>query len=90
MEGGIREMKIITMGQKGVTILAIIGPRATKDKDRHEEDPKAQKTFYITIHKTNMTWDEIQKNNNKAQEDNITIKEIFPIEIKRTTILTTI
>lgn len=55
MEGGIREMKIITTGLKGVTILGIIGPRAIKDKDRHEEDPKAQKTFYITIHKMNMT-----------------------------------
>jgi hypothetical protein len=55
MEGEIREMKIITTGLKGVTILETIGPRAIKDKDRHEEDPKAQKTFYITIHKTNMT-----------------------------------
>jgi hypothetical protein len=90
MEGEIKEMKIIITDHKGVTILAIIGPRATKDKDRHEEDPKAQKTFYITIHKTNMTWEEIQKNNNKVQEDNITIKEIFLIEIKRMTILTTI
>lgn len=55
MEGEIKEMKIITTDLKGVTILATIGPRAIKDKDRHEEDPKAQKTFYITIHKTNMT-----------------------------------